>query len=163
MSSTGIPSALQRRLAVYEYIQEQHRLQPQVSAIVSPHVDLRLVIDLADLPRLQIRLISPDVCTYTTRIELSRYQVIEAIEVIPESQLRARNLIHTDILIIHATEIENLKISYSAIQHRYLLISGEITENQQQLLSQRTFKLGWQTVSNDPLIYKLISEKIVIF
>jgi len=48
--------ALMKRVAIYEFCQELHLDKPQMSVIAWPGVDMRIICDLIDLPRLNIRI-----------------------------------------------------------------------------------------------------------
>lgn len=47
-------SAIQRRISIYEYFQEQHRIFPSLNALLFPQIDLSIMHDIGDLPRLTV-------------------------------------------------------------------------------------------------------------
>jgi len=62
-----------QRMAIYEWVQEQHRLFNLIQCNISPHVDPRIVCDLTDLPRLILSIKNnPTVLTLAAQADIRK-------------------------------------------------------------------------------------------
>ncbi|MCC5898343.1 MAG: glycosyltransferase [Phormidium sp. BM_Day4_Bin.17] len=158
-----------QHIAVYEYIQEQHRQIPKLNLIIWGDCDPRLIADVVDLSRLHIYLVFPDGKTAAPPQLIQDCQLGDRIECLTPSdlvhhpefrELTVDNLSHQTLLLVDIQKFETgqlIPLLKSILAHTLVLTcpQGSPSPDLLESLNQELFKYYFFQVSFDPLAYRL--------
>jgi len=141
------------RIAIYEYIQQLHCVQPHLQGLCFPKVNSRVICDLTDLPRLNLYVLEDSESYLTeTKQTLNRCSVVE--QVIFTDSPRERKW---DFLAITVAELNNMDIHelIKNIQFNQLIIT-DFTENLCKVCLLDDFLPNYGLIKcyNNPLVYQ---------
>lgn len=151
---------LTTRIALYEYIQEWHRIQTQLQGLCFPKVDGRVISDLVDLPRLNLYLLQNQSYNFQKTQEiLSQCEVIEQVFFTDSPSEQKWDFIALSVADINDRNFADL---INTLDFRELLVTDS-TENlfKVHLLDQLLASYGLIPCSQNPLVYKWsVKEKL---
>ncbi|NBD19020.1 MAG: glycosyltransferase [Cyanobacteria bacterium] len=146
------------RIAIYEYIQEWHRVDPKLQGLFFTKVDYRVICDLVDLPRLDIYLLQDNEAKLTeTKQILTQYDVLEQVCWTDSPKEQSWNFIALTIPELYQIGIDHLLNDFEFKE----LVITDYADNifKSQLLERIFANYGLVKCSQNPLVYKWSIQK----
>jgi len=155
---SGSPTELSRRAALYEFFQEIHLTTTNVSILLWPNVDGRIVCDVLDLPRIRLFIKNDDnqISDQNARL-FQNTEMAERIKLVTTEQLGQMNLFW-NVLVITASELltTGLENLLNSMRFKWLVISDgfdALGEQQKKQFKDILAAAGFEKKSEDLEIY----------